>query len=858
MIGKQLLNFQILEQIGAGGMGVVYRAFDEKLQRPVALKLLHQGALADEVTRQRFLDEARTASGLNHRNIVTIHQIDEVEGRDFIAMEFVDGQTLDEWAGDEAVGMEDTLQYALQIGQALAFAHEHGIVHRDLKPHNVMLTGRREIKVLDFGLAKRFDPQDREIGGDEETSDGFEGTPAYMSPEQVERKKIDARSDMFAYGSLVYEMLTGISPFKRRSPLGMLQAVLQDHPEPPSTRREDVPKELDGILAKAMAKKPTDRYVDMRELLAELQHLWTKLYGTGTYEYGLLEAQIPVWRRHARRLAAGAAMTIALVAGLFFWLGRGTSAPSDVVELTDFKLLSTFPGSHRQSTLSPDGTMLAFVTDDDNDTPQLWRVPIEGGEPEQLTHAEASVERPVYTPDGSGILFGRRDEGLWRYDVASGDTRRVLEQGSWPSVAADGDLMVFEREKRLWLASIEGADPRPLESVEPLYFAEWVRLAPALSPDGSQVAYFAPELGPTGNLWLAPLDGGEPRQLTGRRFRGGQPAWTPDGDHLIFQADFQGGLTLWSIAVDGGDPVPLTRGAGQDGEVDVTADGRSLVYTASRHTYRLVRQTGDKLEILHDSRLPQASPALSPDEQRIAYFSTDGPDFHIFSVELSTASVTQLTDDADAIHIVPRWSGDGEWIYFYTQRPAMSLKRVPVGGGPVETVLESWDWNRQNASTPSPDGRLLAYTLFEDSQPLRTLVRDLETGEERALPEILRSPVFSPDGTRLAGFTAGDVVWMCPVSGDPCTEVDSGSFPRWTHDGAGLAFVRPVAGEAIAAARRREIWLRSPLDAEARRLALLDGVEPLIFDYDLTTEGSIVWNQDLPGRQELWIASIGG
>ncbi|MEO1087859.1 MAG: hypothetical protein AAFY88_26795, partial [Acidobacteriota bacterium] len=422
-----------------------------------------------------------------------------------------------------------------------------------------------------------------------------------------------------------------------------------------------------------------------------------------------------------------------------------------------------------------------------------------------LADAEASVERPVYTAYGAGILFGRRDQGLWRYDVATGETRRLLDRGSWPSVAATRDLMVFEREKRLWLASIDGDDLRPLESVEPLYFAEWVRLAPALSPDGTRVAYFGPELGPTGNLWLAPVDGGEPRQLTDRRFRGGQPAWTPDGEHLIFQADFQGGLTLWSIPADGGDPTPLTRGAGEDGEVDVSSDGRFLVYTASRHTYRLVRQTDDKLEILHDSRLPQASPALSPDEQKIAYFSTDGPDFHIFSVELATATVSQLTDQDGASDIVPRWSGDGEWIYYYTQRPTQSLKRVPAAGGPVETVLEPWDWNLQNAAAPSPDGRLLAYTLFEESQPRRTLVRDPESGDEIALPEVLRSPVFSPDGGSLAGFTAGDRVWVCPITGAACDEIDDGSFPRWTPDGAGLAFVRPVAGEAIAAARRREI-----------------------------------------------------
>ncbi|MEO1088516.1 MAG: protein kinase, partial [Acidobacteriota bacterium] len=369
------------------------------------------------------------ASGLNHRHIVTIHQIDEVEGRDFIAMELVDGQTLDERAGGEPLPIEDALQFALQIGEALAFAHEHGIVHRDLKPHNVMLTSRGEVKVLDFGLAKRFDPKARDIGGDEDTAEGFEGTPAYMSPEQIERKKLDARSDMFAYGALVYEMVTGVSPFKRRSPLGMFQAVLEEHPEPPSKRRDDAPPELDAILAKAMAKKPADRYADMRELLVELERLWTQLFGTGTYEYSLLEAQIPIWRRHARRLAAAAAVTMVLVAGLFFWLGRGTSPALAAVELTDFRLLSTFPGSHRQSTLSPDGATLAFVTDDEDGTPQLWRVPVEGdvvapqalvaaaeedaravrrvhgpldaslgvGELLGLADAEASVERPVYT-----------------------------------------------------------------------------------------------------------------------------------------------------------------------------------------------------------------------------------------------------------------------------------------------------------------------------------------------------------------------------------------------------------------------------------------------------------------------------
>ena len=279
MTGKTISHYKILDKLGEGGMGVVYKARDSHLDRFVAVKVLPPEKVVDPLRKMRFVREAKSASALNHPNIITIYDIDEQDGVDFIVMEFVDGKTLEELIGREGLAVDESLKYAVQIADALAAAHEADIIHRDLKPGNVMVTGKGLVKVLDFGLAKLTEQpvgeSDNTVTFQAETAaDAIVGTPAYMSPEQVERKPLDTRSDIFSFGVVLYEILTGRRAFRRKTVISTMTAILREEPKPVSETMKDVPLELDKIVARCLRKdrgRRSQHMADVKLALEEVQ-----------------------------------------------------------------------------------------------------------------------------------------------------------------------------------------------------------------------------------------------------------------------------------------------------------------------------------------------------------------------------------------------------------------------------------------------------------------------------------------------------------------------------------------------------------------------------------------------------------
>src|SRR5438093_444315 len=292
MIGRTLSHFRIVARLGEGGMGVVYKAEDERLHRPVALKVLPSGVVADEERQLRFLREARAAALLNHPNIATVHEVDEADGVVFIAMEYIEGKTLRSLVTGPPQAVREILRIAIEIAEGLAKAHQARIVHRDLKPENVMLTPEGHVKILDFGLAKLLMREDAPVGhagesatvsmearrletlSGEMTQQGrILGTAAYMSPEQARGQAVDSRSDLFSFGIVLYEMVTGRVPFHGQTPMDTLGAILTSPAVPPSQLGADVPPELERILGKCLEKDPAERYQDTRDLVVDLKRL---------------------------------------------------------------------------------------------------------------------------------------------------------------------------------------------------------------------------------------------------------------------------------------------------------------------------------------------------------------------------------------------------------------------------------------------------------------------------------------------------------------------------------------------------------------------------------------------------------
>ncbi len=340
MIGRTISHYEITEKLGEGGMGVVYKARDSHLKRFVALKVLPPEMVTDPERKQRFVQEARAASALNHPNIVTVHDIDQSDGVDFIAMEYVEGKTLGELIGRKGLKLNEALKYAVQIADALAKAHAAGIVHRDLKPGNVMVTPDGRVKVLDFGLAKLTESapashEDLTLTEKPSTELGLiVGTASYMSPEQAEGKKVDARSDIFSFGSLLYEMLTGRRPFRRDSQALTLAAIL--HLEPPPLPAEIAP-ELERVVTRCLRKDPARRFQTMADLKVTLEELKEESdSGKSTAEQAA--AARPSNRRFLRPAPAAAAVLALAAASVFLWQ-RAHAKPltdKDVLVLADF------------------------------------------------------------------------------------------------------------------------------------------------------------------------------------------------------------------------------------------------------------------------------------------------------------------------------------------------------------------------------------------------------------------------------------------------------------------------------------------------------------------------------------------
>ena len=436
MIGRQMLpqrisHYEILEKLGEGGMGVVWKARDTRLNRLVALKTLPADKLADEGRQRRFIQEAQAASALNDPNIVTIYEIAAENGTDFIAMEYVDGKTLGKLIPKRGMRLEEILRYAVQISGALAKAHTAGIVHRDLKPGNIMINAEGRVKLLDFGLAKLTEPNP--AGDPDEDAatrtlqarseeGSIAGTAAYMSPEQAEGKLVDARSDIFSFGAVLYEMATGTRAFQGDSRLSTLSAVLRENPKPPSQAAPGVPRELDRIIARCLRKDPARRFQAMPDLKVALEELKEES-DSGTVEVAAGTAAPPA-RTRPGLMVASAAVTVLVAAAAAWYFLRPASKPLPPMQSVP---LTTYTGGQGHPSFSPDASQVAFEwSGEKGDNVDIYVKLVEGGAPLKLTATSEPAYYPAWSPDGRQIAF-LRGGGVYSISPLGGAERKLID-----------------------------------------------------------------------------------------------------------------------------------------------------------------------------------------------------------------------------------------------------------------------------------------------------------------------------------------------------------------------------------------------------------------------------------------------
>ena len=768
---EKLAHYEVVEKLGEGGMGVVFKARDTRLDRFVALKVLPAGRATDPERRLRFVHEAKAASALNHPNILTVHEIASEGEIDFIVTEYVQGQTLAGLIPRAGLHPRVALRYAVQIADALASAHAAGIVHRDLKPANLMVTESGLVKVLDFGLAKMLD-----LGpafDDEETRSvltrggSILGTFAYMSPEQAEGRAVDPRSDIFSFGAVLYEMVTGRKAFARRSQPATLAAVLKEEPEPARQISGDVTPELERIIHRCLRKDPAKRFqsmADLRVALDEIQEV------SDPEKAGHAPGAKP-GRRVMAAITSGV-LVVAATAGVWFARRR---AP-EPIEPTRPVPLTSFGGNIRCPALSPDGNQVAFAWDGDSrESLDIYVKLVGPGPPIRLTTDPAPESSPTWSADGSQIAFSRTltpERAALVVMPALGGTERVVAEGAifGPRFAwsQDGRYLVLAQRSSvgdsygLFRVALATGDRKPLiETPAGLRLGDF---SPALSPDGRTLAFARANSRTSSEIYLLPLTkdldaAGEPVQLTSENRGSSEPTWTPDGRKIVFSvgsawADSVPGLMIIPASVPGGKPrrllgceggewptgsrrgnlvfarslrdeniwrlpieegrpgrpAPLVASTRRDAEPRFSADGKRISFLSDRsgsNQVWLSDADGSRPAQLTSIPAGMTSAARwSPDGKRIVFVSNPEGQMDVYLTTPNATQPQRLTH-SPAHDTAPSWSRDGAWVYFASNREDgfQVWKMRPEPDAPALRVTRGGGY----AALESGDGRTLLY-----------------------------------------------------------------------------------------------------------------------------------------------------
>ncbi len=736
MINQTISHYKVLEKLGEGGMGVVYKAQDLQLERIVALKFLPSHVSLDEGTKARFLQEAKAAAALNHAHICTVYGIEESGGTMFIVMEYVDGGTLHSRLPFASV--DQVIDVATDIAEALQEAHAKGIVHRDIKADNIMLTSKGQAKVMDFGLAK--------LKGSLKLTrtSSTVGTLAYMAPEQIQGGEVDSRSDIFSFGALLFEMLTGKTPFRGEHEAAMVYSIVNEEPFPIEQFRQDVSPLLQNLIVKCLEKDPADRYQHMDDIVSELRRARKKtsrVVRSSAYIPTQPERQgppsgvasatdvptvtAPMDRPRSSNVllaSVGVLVIVALVVGWFLFSGKGPAVNANMTA----RVLTVPFTQYSYPSLSPDGKWIAFPAADANGKWDVYYMHVNGGEPRRITSDKTWFiqQTASISPDGSQIVYDRPNEDDASYDIFAisslgGTSRKLAEGGSSAQWRPDGGRVGFIRTTNrryrgtsdfveFWTVKPDGSELRQ-EYVDSLFVTKGgtFRFNFCWAPDGRSIAWIRSLSTFSQVLVIHDLEAGVDRLLTDGNENLDAMAWTKD-DRIIFSSNRGGNTNLWVVPASGGEAVQLTKGGGPDIGLSISASGNELVYLQQQRVGYLwtANIDGSALRQISFDEREAWEPSFSPDKKRIAFVMND-PD--------------PLTEKSD-VYIMDR---DG------------NNRRRLTNGNPL-TRFPTW----------SPDGRRIMYSVPPTGR-----------GADTSKPRIYVVDADDPGVPRLVGENYG-VLWV--------------------------------------------------------------------------------------------------